>query len=136
MVLADVAFADRASFLTRRAEDLRRVGTHSSNRTEWERHVRTRSRIKDADPARAQMAVWHILKSLPFSCLSAEHREWMTMAFSAQLVALGLQVRFIQYARIVLQPPSSVVGSWVGWNVPNRWSQIVVLMPKFTVWRS
>ena len=58
MVLADIAFAvgttpvleppvgchpHRAAFLARRAEDLGRVGTQSSNRTEWERHFRTRS---------------------------------------------------------------------------------------------
>ena len=43
---------------------------------------------------------------LPFSRLSAaERREWMKMAFSSQLVALGLQVSFIQYDPIVLQKP-------------------------------
>jgi hypothetical protein len=57
------------------------------------------------------------------------------MAFSSQLVALGLQVSFIQYDLIVLQKTESVAGSFVGWNVPNRWSQIVVLMPKFTTCR-
>jgi hypothetical protein len=52
----------------------------------------------------AQMAVWQILKTAPFSGLSAaERREWMKMAFCSQLVALGLQVRFIQYDLIVLQ---------------------------------
>ena len=43
VVLADIAFADCASFLTRRAEDLRRVGTQSSNRTAWERYFHTGS---------------------------------------------------------------------------------------------
>ena len=108
MVLADISFADRATFLTRRAEDLRRVGTQSSNRTEWERHFRTRSVscLNERTRPGAQMAVWHILKSLPFSRLSAaERREWMRMAFYSQLVALGLQVRFIQYDLIVLQKP-------------------------------
>ena len=54
------------------------------------------------------------------------------MAFSSQRVALGLHVSFIQYDLIVLQKTSSVAGSLVGWNVPNRRSHIVVLMPKFT----
>ena len=106
MVLADIAFADCASFLTRRAEDLRRVGAHSSNRTEWERHFRTRSvsRINEQTRPGAQMAVWQILKSASFSRLSAaERREWMRMAFYSQLVALGLQVR--------LRPSSDVAGS-------------------------
>ena len=108
VVLADIAFADRAAFLTRRAEDLRRVGTHSSNRAEWEQHFRTRfvCRINERTRPGAQMAVWQILKTSPFSRLSAaERRAWMKMAFYSQLVALGLQVGFIQYDLIVLQKP-------------------------------
>ena len=106
VVLADIAFADRASFLTRRAEDLQRVGTQSSNRSEWERHFRTRSvcRLNERTRPGAQSTVWQILKTAPFSRLSAaERREWMKMAFYSQLVALGLQVSFIQYDLIVLQ---------------------------------
>jgi hypothetical protein len=50
------------------------------------------------------MTVWQILKTAPFSRLSAaERREWMKMAFYSQLVALGLQVSFIRYDLIVLQ---------------------------------
>jgi ubiquinone/menaquinone biosynthesis C-methylase UbiE len=106
VVLADIAFADRASFLTRRAEGLRRVGTQSSNRRVWERLFRTRSvcRLNERTRPGAQMTVWQILKTAPFSRLSAaERREWSKMAFYSQLVALGLQVSFIQYDLIVLQ---------------------------------
>jgi cyclopropane fatty-acyl-phospholipid synthase-like methyltransferase len=106
VVLADIAFADRGGFVARRAEDLRRVGTQSSNRTEWERHFRTRSvrRIDQHTRPGAQMAVWQILKTAPFSGLSAaERREWLKMAFYSQLVALGLRVGFIRYDLIVLQ---------------------------------
>src|SRR5439155_25512442 len=69
VVLADIAFADGAAFLTRRAEDLRRVGTQSSNRTAWERHFRTRSvrRINEHTQPGAQMTVWQILKTAPSS---------------------------------------------------------------------
>jgi len=50
------------------------------------------------------MTAWQILKTAPFSRLSAaERREWMKLAFSSQLVALGLEVSFIQYDLIVLQ---------------------------------
>ena len=50
------------------------------------------------------MTVWQVLKTAPCSRLSAaERREWMKMAFYSQLVALGLQVSFIQYDLIVLQ---------------------------------
>jgi hypothetical protein len=48
---------------------------------------------------------------------------------SSQFVALGLQVSFIQCDLIAVQKTSSVAGSCVGWNVPNRRSHIVVLMP-------
>ena len=108
VVLADIAFADRAAFLARRAEDLRRVGTQSSNRAEWERHFRTRSVrcINDRTRPGAQMPVRQILKTAPFSRLSAaEHREWIKMAFYSQLVAIGLRVSLIQYDLIVLQKP-------------------------------
>ncbi|OFW29187.1 MAG: hypothetical protein A3H97_07190 [Acidobacteria bacterium RIFCSPLOWO2_02_FULL_65_29] len=106
VVLADIAFADRASFLARRAEDLRRVGTQSSNRAAWEKHFRTRSvrGINEHTRPGAQMAVWQIFETVPRSRLSAaERREWMKMGFYSQLVALGLQVSFIQYDLIVLQ---------------------------------
>ena len=106
VVLADIAFADRASFLTRRAEDRRRVGTLSSSRTAWERHFRTRSvrGVNEHTQLGAQMTIWQSLKSASFSRLSAaERHEWLRMAFSSQLVALGLQVSFIQYDLIVLQ---------------------------------
>jgi cyclopropane fatty-acyl-phospholipid synthase-like methyltransferase len=106
VVLADIAFADCAACLTRRAEDLRRVGTQSSNRTAWERHFCARSvrRINQQTRPGAQMTVWQILKIAPFSRLSAaERHEWLKMAFYTQLVALGLQVSFIQYDLIVLQ---------------------------------
>jgi cyclopropane fatty-acyl-phospholipid synthase-like methyltransferase len=106
VVLADIALADRAAFLTRRAEDMQRVGTQSSNQTEWERHFRTRSlrHINERTRPGAQMTVWQILKTAPFARLSAaERREWMKMAFYSQLVALGLQVGFIRYDLIVLQ---------------------------------
>lgn len=106
MVLADIAFADRGGFLARRAEDLRRVGTQSSNRREWERHFRTRSvrRINEHTRPGAQLTVWQILRTAPVSRLSAaERREWLKMAFYSQLVALGLRVSFIQYDLIVLQ---------------------------------
>jgi len=106
VVLTDIAFADGAAFLTRRAEDLRRVGTQSSNRTAFERHFRTRSvrRINEHTQPGAQMTVWQILKNAPFSRPSAAERSaWLKMTFYSQLVALGLQVSFIQYDLIVLE---------------------------------
>jgi hypothetical protein len=64
------------------------------------------SRINERTRPGAQMTVWQILKRAPFSRLSAAERlAWMKMAFYSQLVALGLQVSFIQYDLIVLQKP-------------------------------
>ena len=105
LVMADIAFADRARFLARR-EDLRRVGTRTANRSEWEKSFRTRSLVpihKQTRPG-AQMTVFQILKTLPRARMSwGERAEWLKMAFYTQLVALGLQVSFIQYDLIVLQ---------------------------------
>ena len=61
-------------------------------------------RLNERTRPGAQMTVWQILKTAPCSRLSAAERwEWMKMAFYSQLVALGLQVSFIQYDLIVLQ---------------------------------
>ena len=61
-------------------------------------------RINDYTRPGAQMTVWQILKTAPFSRLSgAERHEGLNMACSSQPVALGLQVSFIQYDLIVLQ---------------------------------
>lgn len=112
VVLADIAFAGRASFLMRCAEGTRRLGTQSSNRTEWERYFRTRSvsRINERTWPGAQMTVWQILKRAAFSrrLSGAERRQWMKMAFYSELVTLGLQIGFLQYDLIVLEKPSSV----------------------------
>jgi SAM-dependent methyltransferase len=105
-VLADIAFADRAAWLSRRRPDLERVGTQSANRRAWELHLDTRS-ITDINrwtrPG-AQMTVSRILRIAPFSRLPAgERREWLKMAYSSQLVALGLATRLIRYDLIVLE---------------------------------
>jgi len=105
LVLADIAFADRARFLARR-EDLRRVGTRAGNRSEWEKYFRTRSLVpihKQARPG-AQMTVFQILKTLPRARMSwGERAEWLKMAFYSQLVALGLATGLLHYDLIVLE---------------------------------
>ena len=61
-------------------------------------------RINEHTQPGAQMTVWQILKTAPSSCLSAAERHaWLKMAFFSQVVALGLQVSFIQYDLIVLE---------------------------------
>jgi ubiquinone/menaquinone biosynthesis C-methylase UbiE len=111
-VLADIAFAGRASFLMRCAEGPRRLGTQSSNRTEWERYFRTRSvsRINERTWPGAQMTVWQILKRAAFSgrLSAAERRQWMKMAFYSQLVTIGLRIGFLHYDLIVLEKPWSI----------------------------
>lgn len=108
LVLADIAFADRARFLAHR-EDLRRVGTRSTNQAEWEKYFRTRSLIpihKQTRPG-AQMTVFQILKTVPRAHRArmswGERTEWLKMAFYSQLVALGLATGMLHYDLIVLE---------------------------------
>ena len=105
LVLADIAFADRARFLARR-EDSRRVGTRTANRSEWEKSFRTRSLVpidKQTRPG-AQMTVFQILKTLPRARMSwGERAEWLKIAFYSQLVALGLATGLLHYDLIVLE---------------------------------
>lgn len=105
LVMADIALSDRLAFLTRR-EDLRRVGTVSRNRCEWERSFRTRSvrHINRQTRPGVQMSVWQILRTAPVARLgAAERREWLKMAFYSQLVALGLWLELVSYDLVVLE---------------------------------
>jgi cyclopropane fatty-acyl-phospholipid synthase-like methyltransferase len=109
MALADIAFSDRLASLPRRDAGCRRVGTRSSNRTEWGKHFRTRSvrSINRWTRPGAQMTVFEICRTAPFSRLgAAERRAWMKMALSSQVVALGLRLGLIHYDLIVLEKPN------------------------------
>jgi len=106
LVLADIAFADGMTWLTRRREDFRRVGTQSSNQAEWERYFRTLSvtDISRATRPGAQMTVARILRAVGgLTGGTGERREWLKMAFYSQLVAIGLALGIIHYDLIVLQ---------------------------------
>jgi cyclopropane fatty-acyl-phospholipid synthase-like methyltransferase len=105
LVAADIQLSDRLRWLTRR-EDLRRVGTVSANRREWEQHFTARSirHINRETRPGVQMSVWHILKTIPFARLSAAERlEWLKMAYYSQLVALGLALDLVTYDLLVLE---------------------------------
>ena len=105
LVLADIQFSDRLAFLTRR-EDLRRVGTASGNRREWERYFRARSirNINRETRPGVQISVWHTFKGALFGRLTiAQRREWLKMAFYSQLVAIGLALDLLTYDLIVLE---------------------------------
>ena len=107
LVAADIQLSDRLAWLTRR-EDLRRVGTVSANRAEWERHFRTRSirHINRETRPGAQMSVRHILATLARVSLgAAERREWLKMAYYSQLVAAGLLTELVSYDLVVLEKP-------------------------------
>jgi len=108
LVAADIALSDRLAFLTRR-EDLRRVGTASENRREWERSFRTRSvrHINRETRPGVQKSVWQILETAPVARLTApERRAWLKMAYYSQLVALGLSLELVTYDLIVLEKPA------------------------------
>lgn len=106
-VLADISLSDRLRFLSR-IPDLSRVGTRSANRALWERHFVTKSvrSINTETRPGAQMTVSRILRTIaaaPFS--TAQRREWLKMAASSQIVAIGLAVGLIHYDLIVLEKP-------------------------------
>ncbi len=106
LVMADMMFADRMAFLTRRSEEHRRMGTKSANREAWEEHFRTRSmrRINRFTRPGAQKTVYQILRILPTSGISgAEVREWLRMAFATQLAVGCLLTHLIHYDLIVLE---------------------------------
>jgi len=107
LVLADIALADRLAFLTRRA-DFRRVGMRSANRAAWKPYFHTRSvrPINTHTRPGAQLTVRTILRTLasaPFD--ASQRREWLKMAASSQVVALGLATSLLHYDLIVLQKP-------------------------------
>lgn len=105
-VLADISLSSTIGFLARRGEGFARMGTRSSNRSEWEKYLQTRSvrSINAWTRPGAQMTVFKILKAAPFSGLSqAERHEWFEMAFYTQLIALGLLLDLVHYDLIVLE---------------------------------
>src|SRR4051812_28343244 len=105
LVVADIQLSDRLRFLTKR-DDLRRVGTLSANRREWERYfrVRTHRHINRETRPGVQMSVWHILRTAPFAAFTtAQRREWLKMAYYSQLVALGLWSGLVSYDLVVFE---------------------------------
>ena len=108
LVLADIQLSDRLAFLTRR-EDLRRVGTVSGNRREWERYFRVRSarNINRHTRPGVQMSVRQILTMAPFGRFTmAQRREWLKMAAYSQLVAIGLRLGLLTYDLLVFEKTS------------------------------
>ncbi len=109
VVLADIAFDDRAGFMQGRA-DLRRVGTRSSNRRIWERHFRTHEVrcINRFTRPGTQLTVREIIRLVPGGGFTGpEVREWAKLAFYTQLVALGQMVNAIRYDLVVLEKPAA-----------------------------
>jgi ubiquinone/menaquinone biosynthesis C-methylase UbiE len=105
LVLADISFGPQLKFLTRRSEDMRRVGLLSENRRLWEEHFSTREVInitKETRPG-TQKTVFKCLSSVFMQLSFAEVKTWLKMAYYSQLVALGLATGFVSYDFIVLE---------------------------------
>jgi len=105
-ILADISLSDSLGFLTRRYPDFGRVGTQSGNRREWEKSLVTKSvrSINKWTRPGAQLTVLKILQIAPRSPIgSAERREWLSMAFYSQLIALGLMSNLVHYDLIVVE---------------------------------
>ena len=106
LVVADIAFADRAAFLLRGTERRQRVGSRGINRSEWERYFDTVSLTDISRYTRpgAQKSVNMILKTVASGALGREERKvWMSLAYSSQLVVIALALRLVHYDLIVLE---------------------------------
>jgi len=105
VILADISFGPALKFLTRRSEDLRRVGTLEENRALWEQHFKTiqvRNINKEMRPG-TQQTVFKCLSSIFLNLSATEVKTWFKMAYYTQLVVLGLLTRFVSYDFIVLE---------------------------------
>lgn len=106
LVAADICFNGIARPLLAVRPDLERVGTLRANRALWERHFETeevRPIHRRVRPG-AQMTVSRILRIVPRSGFARDvRRQWWSMAFWSQLVALGLVTRSLRYDLIVLR---------------------------------
>ena len=106
LVAADIAFHGVARPLLALRPDLRRVGTLRRNRELWEQHFETeelRPIHRQVRPG-VQMTVSRIFRTVPRSLFPRDvRRQWWSMAFWSQLVALGLATRILRYDLIVLR---------------------------------
>jgi ubiquinone/menaquinone biosynthesis C-methylase UbiE len=105
-VLADIALSDHLHVFTGTREKMRRVGTRSANRREWEQHFHTTSvrNINRWTLPGAQQTVFKILQVAPFSGFSGhEQREWLEMALIMQCAVVALFVHLLHYDLIVLE---------------------------------
>jgi cyclopropane fatty-acyl-phospholipid synthase-like methyltransferase len=106
LVLADIALSGALRPLTRWREGLTRVGTRRGNRAAWEEWFRTVKvrRINRYTWPGAQRTVSEILRTVPRARLGRDQtRQWLEMAASSQLVALGLLFRLLAYDLVVLE---------------------------------
>ncbi len=105
-IIADIAMSDGMSFLTRWREDMKRLGTATANRAEWEKHLATAS-VRDINPwtrPGVQRSVFEILKISGFAKITAAQRiEWFKMAFYTQIVVIGQLLGLVRYEMIVLE---------------------------------
>ena len=105
LALADISFNPKLKFLTRKSEDLSRVGVFEQNKENWEKHFNTvsvRSIRSEARPG-AQTTVFKCLTSLFHNVSFAEKKTWLKMAYYTQLVVLGLLTGLLRYDLILLE---------------------------------
>ena len=106
LVAADICFNGIARPLLTVRPDLKRVGTLAGNRRLWESHFETeeiRPIHRQVRPG-VQMTVSRIFQTVPGSGFARDvRRQWWSMAFWSQLVALGLATRILRYDLIVLR---------------------------------
>jgi ubiquinone/menaquinone biosynthesis C-methylase UbiE len=105
VVLADLFFNNKLSFLVDRSKKMRRVGTISLNRVSWEKYFETKELINISVRVipGVQKAVSKCFSSIFKKVSLPELRFWLKMGVSSQIICLGLLTRIIQYRLIVLE---------------------------------
>jgi cyclopropane fatty-acyl-phospholipid synthase-like methyltransferase len=106
LVLADITFSNKLRLITNLSNDLMRVSCLDKNKDEWEKYFSTSfiTKINKYTYPGAQMSVIQIIKLVFLQKLDhLELKQWLKMAFSSQIVVLGLLTGLINYHLIVLE---------------------------------
>jgi ubiquinone/menaquinone biosynthesis C-methylase UbiE len=112
LIVADMTWANRLRWLTRRSDKMKRIGTRASNRAEWEKYFHTVSVVdisKLTWPG-AQLVATQIVRYIGRhirQAQGAERAEWLRMAVTSEIVALGLATGLMHYDMIVLEKPAA-----------------------------
>ncbi|MCH8013121.1 MAG: class I SAM-dependent methyltransferase [Candidatus Marinimicrobia bacterium] len=104
LVLSDITLGPRLKWLADNSPKYKRAGTLKKNKKQWEYYFQTKliKNISNVTKQGAQESVFQILRTLP-KIDQPLRGDWLQLALSSQLVALGLRLHLIQYHLILLE---------------------------------